>query len=118
MSKILKSFGLAALLVALLAGTGMAEDPTANVAVTGEVEEAVLTIETSPTGGAIGTMKYWESPANDTDSIGVITNLPWKISVVDDAAAGKMAEYVSNAYVVEDFEKPNQWLSLYTIITI
>ena len=66
MSKILKSFGMAALLVALLAGTGMAADNAA-MTITGDVQASV---------------EVTVSPSS------------------------------------EDFEKPNQWLGLYTINTI
>ena len=93
MSKILKSFGLAALLVALLAGTGMAAT-TAGVDVTGEVEDMVLTISTEPAAVDMGTLiKGTTVTVDKSDGIGITTNVPWKLALNDDnvgTGTGKM----------------------------
>ena len=61
MSKILKSFGMAALLVALLAGTGMAADNAA-MTITGDVQASVeVTVSPSsinPWTLSVGTNTY------------------------------------------------------------
>ena len=100
MSKILKSFGLAALLVALLAGTGMAA--TSNAIVTGDVTEADLSFDVAPAGGTFAALKCWDSPATDDDTTTITTNCPWQLAVIDQNAgtdSGYMREYDSG-YVV------------------
>jgi len=111
MSKILKSFGMAALLVALLAGTGMADD-TAGVTVSGTVEDMTLTISTEPGAAAFGNIIKGTGDAtiNQDDGIGITTNVGWKLALTDDnSKAFKMqgvtgesteGEELTNAYVV------------------
>jgi hypothetical protein len=73
MSKILKSFGLAALLVALLAGTGMADSDT--TAIDGTVTQSMeLTVPTAITG--------W------TLNLGTNTDATKSVTVGSNAASG------------------------------
>ncbi len=88
MSKILKSFGMAVLLAALLAGTGMAAT-TAGVEVTGEVEDMVLTISTTPSPVAFDPLiKGTTVTETQTNGIGLTTNVPWKLALTDDNTGG------------------------------
>jgi hypothetical protein len=104
MSKILKSFGMAALLVALLAGTGMAaETDSGSAAVSGTVDTISMELTTKPDATAnLGTL--WKGKTITYDDTVVITaNAAWKLSVKDVSAApastpSKMEEYLEGAY--------------------
>lgn len=96
MSKILKSFGLAALLVALLAGTGMADDTVAT-AVTGTLAASVTM--TGPASVGFGTFTVDQANNKTTDAgitladLSVTTNGAVNVQVAEtggDANDGKM----------------------------
>jgi len=105
MSKILKSFGLAALLVALLAGTGMA-DTTAGATVNGclltaDYLELKSTSLTTP-------MDLGLLPGVDENGgkLEVLAEDAWAITVKDNAEIGKMktgaATYLTDPLQVND----------------
>lgn len=82
MSKILKSFGMAALLVALLAGTGMGQD-NADATVTGCVVDSQMTITTDP-DATVNMILIKNTAPTAADTIGLtVTSGPWKLQVED-----------------------------------
>ena len=108
MSKILKSFGMAALLVALLAGTGMA-DTTGSATVSGCVYAAadytldVTALTATVDMGTLTTSLF--DPAIAGGSVKVQAKNAWKLTAVDNAGtpSSKMkhgATALTNAFVV------------------
>ena len=90
MSKILKSFGMTALLVALLAGTGMAGVTTT---VTGNVVNSA-TINVLETSVAFSNFAMGENPKEVTDFLEVTTNYNIVLQAAETGATtndGKMA---------------------------